>query len=136
MYTAPRYWSRAYALLAALPLAIKSARPDRQQLRPDQRPVTVAVEPVEDRVDLGSQFGKRDAVVVIHVGLERNRQRVGTAQEALRPAGLGDIHEPARAWALGAGAATGEARARLLAGPPSPAVRAARPQDPPTRPTP
>src|SRR3546814_9503061 len=93
MYTAPRYWSRAYALLAALALAIKSARPDRQQLRPDQRPVTVAVEPVEDRVDLGSQFGKRDAVVVIHVGLERTRQRVGIAQEALRPVGIGDIDE-------------------------------------------
>src|SRR3546814_9532314 len=70
--TAPRYWSLANALLAALALAIKSARPDRQQLRPDQRPVTVAVEPVEDRVDLGSQFGKRDAVVVIHVRSEEH----------------------------------------------------------------
>src|SRR3546814_12384480 len=126
MYTAPRYWSRAYALLAALPLAIKSARPDRQQLRPDQRPVTVAVEPVEDRVDLGSQFGKRDVVVVIHVGLERTRQRVGIAQEALRPVGIGDIAERARACGIDAGEAPGRARARLVAGHPGLAVAPAR----------
>src|SRR3546814_11122808 len=62
--TAPRYWSLANALLAALALAIKSARPDRQQLRPAQRLVTAAVEAVAGRLDRGSKFGKRDAAAV------------------------------------------------------------------------
>src|SRR3546814_4583053 len=97
------YWSLANALLAALSLAIKSARPDRQQLRPDQRPVTVAVEPVEDSVDLGRQFGKREAVVVIHVGLESTRQRVGIHKEALRPVGIADIADRDRACVRDAG---------------------------------